>query len=132
MQQSARELYETLRAMYVDGEDRRLDSLMQACTVGIQRDPESPLLIDLLDTAINAITNHRDRKEVDQFIAELGPEERDLFNEIQQMGDDELIDLAVRFPDIAEPITKILHCNSEQRRLDRRMNEISARLRPMK
>ena len=132
MQQSAGELYETLRTMYVDGEDRRLDSLMQACTVGMEKEPESPFLIELLTTAISAITNHRDRKDVDRFIAELGPEERELFNEIKRMEDDELIDLAVRFPDIAEPITKILHCNSEQRRLEQRMNEISARLRAMK
>ena len=131
MQQSAGELYEALRAMYIDGEDRRLDSLMQSCRLGMEKDPESPFLIELLNTTINAIVNHRDRKEIDRFIGELGPEERELFDEIRHMKDDELIALADRFPQIAEPIGKILHCNSEQRRLDERMKEISGRLPSM-
>jgi hypothetical protein len=127
--QSSKELFETLQAMYVAGEDSHVDSLMQLCCAGMEKKPDDPIVLELLRITMQNIVNVRDRREVDQAIADLEPEERELYEQFKVMSDEQLSELAERFPQLREPIARIMFFNAEQRRAEEEIEVLSEQLR---
>lgn len=115
---SSKELFDIVRALHIPSLDEHTDRLMKICEVAMEKKPDDPITLSLLESMIGMIVGSKDAVEIKEQAETLTPEQRDLFEEIHQMTDDQLQQLSESVPLIREFITKVLFSRDERRWLD--------------
>jgi hypothetical protein len=128
---SSKELFEIVRALYIPGLDEHTDRLMKICEVAMEKRPDDPITLSLLESMIGVIVGSKDAVEIKQQAETLTPEQRESFEEIHQMTDDQLHQLSESVPLIREFITKVLFSRDERRWLDDEIKCLGIELQKM-
>jgi len=128
---SSKELFEIVRALHIPGLDEHTDRLMTICEVAMEKKPDDPITLSLLESMIGMIVGSKDAVEIKEQAETLTPEQRELFEEIHQMTDDQLHQLSESVPLIREFITKVLFSRDERRWLDDEVKCLGIELQQM-
>jgi hypothetical protein len=104
---------------------------MKICEVAMEKKPDDPITLSLLESMVGMIVGSKDAVEIKEQAETLTPEQRELFEEIHQMTDDQLHQLSESFPLIREFITKVLFSRDERRWLDGEVKFLGIELQQM-
>jgi hypothetical protein len=128
---SSTELFEIVRALHIPGLDEHTDRLMKICEVAMEKKPDDPVTLSLLESMIGMIVGSKDAVEIANQVETLTPEQREFFEEVHQMTDDQLHHLSESVPLIREFITKVLFSRDERRWLDDEVKRLGIELQQM-
>jgi hypothetical protein len=128
---SSKELFEIVGTLHVSGLDVHTDRLMRICEVAMEKKPDDPITLSLLESMIGMIVGSKDAVEIKEQAETLTPQQRELFEEIHQMTDGQLHQLSESVPLIREFITKVLFSRDERRWLDDEVKRLGIELQQM-
>src|SRR5262245_40442797 len=91
---SPREKLEVIHALHLPGVDGSTDTWVHLCESAIEKKPDDAMTAELLDSTIQHLVNLRDQAEIQAQLALMTSEQREIFEILTQMGDDQIAELA--------------------------------------